>query len=152
MKKKCLANSACPLSRAYNVIGDWWSLLIITQIMITKVGRFSDIQTNLGMAKNILTARLKKLVEDGILDRVPASDGGAHHEYVLTDLGRDLYKVVVALRQWGERHYFDRGGCDVQLVDGKKKRSLPEIELRSADGRVLGPDDFELAPRKSSKV
>lgn len=147
MKKKCLANERCPLARGYNVIGDWWSLLIVTQISLLDLRRFGDIQQSLGLAKNILTARLKKLVDEGILNRVPSANGGAFHEYVVTEKGRDLYKVIVALRQWGEKHFCEGQPTSNYIADRAKKQPIPPIEVRSSDGRVLGAEDLVIEPR-----
>lgn len=141
MKKTCLAGDDCPLSRAYNAIGDWWSLLIVTRVLLGGLRRFGAIQEDLGMAKNILTARLRKLVAEGILEKVPASDGSLYQEYAPTEKGRDLYKVVIALRQWGEARCPATGDLANTLVDRKRGKPIPPIEVRSADGRVLGPDD-----------
>ncbi|MFT3787596.1 MAG: helix-turn-helix domain-containing protein [Tepidisphaeraceae bacterium] len=149
MKKKCLANAECPLARAYGAIGDWWSLLIVTRILLGGATRFSQIQECLGMAKNILTARLKQLIENGILERVPASDGSSYHEYVPTARGKDLYRVVVALRQWGERHYYTGEELPNELVDALKNQPIAPVEVRAADGRVLGPDDLRTVTKCS---
>lgn len=142
MRKKCLAENECPLARGYNVIGDWWSLLIVTQVSLLGLRRFGDIQQSLGMAKNILSARLQKLVEEGILRKVPASNGGAFHEYVLTEKGSDLYKVIVALRQWGEKHFCSGKPAKEFLADKAGRKRIPEIEVRSQDGAVLGASDL----------
>lgn len=151
MKKKCLAHNECPLARGYNVIGDWWSLLIITQICIAGERRFGDIQQALGMAKNILSARLQKLVDEEILRKVPASDGSAFHEYVLTEKGSDLYKVLVALRQWGEKHFCDGRPLNHFLADKAKRQPIPEIEVRSQSGKVLGATDLMIVDREEGK-
>ena len=82
-------------------IGDWWSLLIIRDAFLG-IRRFSEFQKNIGLAKNILTVRLRALVEHGILTTAPASDGSAYQEYVLTPKGRGLFPILVALRQWSE--------------------------------------------------
>src|SRR5688572_10573754 len=151
MAKKCLANDICPLARGYNAIGDWWSLVIVSRMMMQGLRRFGEIQENLGLARNILTARLKKLVEEGILQKVPASDGSAYHEYVLTPRGRGLYKVVIALREWGEENFpvSQRGPC-YALVDAERGEPIPRIEVRAADGRVLGPDGVRVAMAKQT--
>lgn len=150
MKKTCLAESSCPLARGYNAIGDWWSLLIVTQISLLNLRRFGDIQQSLGMAKNILTTRLKKLVEQGILKKVQVE--GAFHEYVLTDKGSDLYKVLVALRQWGEKHYSDGRPPDAFLADTSKRKPIREMEVRSQDGTVLGAKDLIIVCRSGPKT
>src|ERR1700754_683689 len=101
MKRKCLEQSDCGVARALDAIGDWWSLLILREAFAGK-RRFGEFQKELGVARNILTVRLKKMVGLGIFDLVPASDGTAFHEYALTEKGRGLYIVLAALRQWGE--------------------------------------------------
>jgi len=97
-----------PWPRSLDTIGEWWSLLIVRDAL-SGVRRFSDFQKSLGLAKNILSARLKKLVACGIMEQVPASDGSAYQEYALTQKGRDLFPAIVALRQWGESYLFSRG-------------------------------------------
>lgn len=149
MKKKCLATYSCPLARGYNVIGDWWSLLIVTQVAFRGTRRFSEIQSELGLARNILTARLRKLVEQGVLQKVPASDGSAYHEYIPTERGRALYKVVIALRQWGETYWCAGEPASNALRDKQTQQPIPLMEVRAADGRVLGPDDLEVVPCQS---
>jgi hypothetical protein len=96
------------------------------------------------MAKNILAARLKRLVEAGVLRVVPASDGSAYREYELTEKGEALLPVMVALRQWGEKYMFGNGDEHSVLLDAKEHRPLAEIVVRSADGRELGLGDVEL--------
>jgi DNA-binding HxlR family transcriptional regulator len=123
------------------VIGDWWSLLIVRDAFLGKQ-RFSEFQKSLGLAKNILCVRLKKLVSHGILRTVPASDGSAYQEYRLTDKGLGLYLVLVALRQWGESNLFGKGELDLLLVDRKTGQPVKHLELRSQDGRRLGPADL----------
>ncbi len=92
MKRTRLENSCCPIARSLDVIGDWWSLLIVRDAL-RGVRRFSEFQKNLGIAKNMLAGRLKMLVDEGILRLQPASDGSAWQEYVLTDKGRALQTV-----------------------------------------------------------
>jgi DNA-binding HxlR family transcriptional regulator len=126
----------CPIARALDVIGDWWSLLIVRDIFLGK-RRFTEIQKSLGLAKNILCARLQKLVAHGVLETAPAADRSAYQEYRLTDKGRGLYLVLVALRQWGESNLFKKG-------ERKSGKPLQSFELRSKDGRLLGLADFGL--------
>jgi DNA-binding HxlR family transcriptional regulator len=83
MRRTSLEGDDCPVARSLDVIGDWWSLLIIRNAMVG-TRRFSAFQKSLGIAKNMLAARLRTLVANGILDVVPASGGGTRHEYVLT--------------------------------------------------------------------
>ena len=141
MKRKSLDLSECPIARALDVIGDWWSLLILRDAFLGK-RRFSEFQKSLGLAKNILCVRLQKLVARGVLTTGPASDGSAYQEYRLTEKGRSLFLVLVALRQWGERNLFEKGELELLLVDRQTCQPVKPLELRSHDGRLLGPADL----------
>ena len=153
MKHKSNQTSTCPIARSMDVIGEWWSLLIIRDAMLG-VKRFSDFERRLGMAKNILSARLKRLVEAGVLQVVPASDGSAYQEYEITEKGKALLPTYVALRQWAEQFMFRPGEERSSLVDRKKQKPLAKLEVRSADGKLLTLDDVELihaSPRSRGK-
>jgi DNA-binding HxlR family transcriptional regulator len=140
MRRTSLTEADCPIARALDAVGDWWSLLIVRDAMFG-LRRFGEFQKSLGMARNILTARLRGLVAAGILDSVPATDGSAYRDYVLTQKGRDLFPVLVALRQWGEAHQFRDGPCPVELLDRDKGEPVRRLELRAADGRLLAAAD-----------
>jgi DNA-binding HxlR family transcriptional regulator len=140
VKRTSHKDTACPVARPLDAIGDWWSLLIIRDAF-DGLRRFGEFQKNLGLAKNILSARLRNLVEHGILDTVPASDGSVYQEYVLTEKGRGLFPLLVALRQWGEDYFFEPDETHVLLVDRKRGLPVRRLELRAQDGRLLGPAD-----------
>ena len=139
-KRTSHKDAGCPVARPLDAIGDWWSLLIIRDAF-DGLRRFGEFQKNLGLAKNILSARLHNLVEHGILDVVPASDGSPYQEYVLTGKGRGLFPLLVALRQWGEDFCFAPEEQHVLLVDKKHGLPVRRLELRSQDGRALGAED-----------
>ena len=146
MRRTSFEGDACPIARALDVIGDWWSLLIIRDAMLGR-GRFGEFQKSLGLAKNILASRLRMLVDEGILSTAPASDGSAYQDYVLTEKGRGLFPVIVALRQWSEAfdaHPEEIGTC---LVDREKGLPVRNLELHSQDGRLLSVNDTTLKPR-----
>jgi len=103
--------------------------------------RFGEFQRSLGVAKNILSSRLRGLVDNGILELVPA---GARHEYVLTARGEALFPVIVALRQWGEAFAFDQGEPHSELVDRRNQQPLKPLEIRASDGRLVTPADTEV--------
>ena len=139
VKRRSLKGDYCPSARALDVIGDWWSLLIVRDAF-DGLTRFGEFQKSLGIAKNILSDRLRTLVARGILKAVPAADGGAHQEYHLTEMGRDLFPVMVALRQWGERHLFDPTEKHSQLVDRNTGQTV-RLAVHAEDGRPIGADD-----------
>lgn len=132
--------SPCGVARPLDAIGDGWSLLIVRDAF-DGLTRFGEFQKSLGLAKNILTTRLRNLVAHGIMDITPASDGGAYQEYVLTAKGRGLFPLLVALRQWGEDFFFEPSEAHVLLVDKKNGLPVRKLELRAQDGRVLGAED-----------
>jgi len=140
VKRTTFDDASCPVARSVDTIGDWWSLLIVRDAF-DGVRRFGEFQRSLGVAKNILSARLRALVGHGVLEVVPASDGSTYREYVLTPKGRDLFPVIVALRQWGEAHFFADGEARSELVDRDGGLPLRGLEIRAADGRVVGPED-----------
>ncbi|SIO62581.1 transcriptional regulator, HxlR family [Singulisphaera sp. GP187] len=140
VKRTSLEGAECPVARSLDAIGDWWSLLIIRDAL-DGMRRFGEFQKSLGVAKNILAARLRTLVSQGILELGPASDGTAYQEYVLTAKGRGLFPVIVGLRQWGEDACYEQEEAHSVLVDRKTGRPVRRLELRSEDGRILGPED-----------
>lgn len=137
--RKSLKGDYCPSARSLDVIGDWWSLLIVRDAF-DGLTRFSEFQKSLGIAKNILTERLRSLVASGILELAPASEDGVRMEYRLTPVGKDLFPVMVALRQFGERHLFAPQEIHSLLVDRATGQSV-QLEVRTQDGRPIGPDD-----------
>ena len=130
----------CPVARCVDLVGDRWSLLIVRDAF-DGVRRFSDFQRSLGVARNILSDRLRKLVDAGILENQAASDGSAYQEYVLTAKGESLFPVVVALRQWGEQHLYQRGKRHSQLLDKRTGKPVPLMRLQGSDGVLLAPAD-----------
>lgn len=133
----------CPVARSVDAVGDRWSLLVVRDAF-DGVRRFSDFQRSLGVARNILSDRLRRLVDAGILATQPASDSSAYQEYVLTEQGKSLFPVVVALHQWGERYMFAGGERHSELVDKRTGKPLHAMAPLAADGRVVSPEDTEV--------
>src|SRR5258706_7453457 len=100
MKWNALAGQSSSLYKALSVIGDRWTLLILNQCFL-KLRRYGEIQSSLGLSKPLLAARLKKMVRLGVLKKVPSRKSALVHEYLLTEKGRQLYPVLLALVQWG---------------------------------------------------
>ncbi len=96
----------CSVGRAMDILGERWTFLILRESFYG-VRRFSDMQRNLGIARNILSSRLQSLVAAGILERRLYQDEPPRHEYRLTEAGRDLYPAIVTLMRWGRRHLSD---------------------------------------------
>jgi DNA-binding HxlR family transcriptional regulator len=105
---------ACSIAGALAVIGERWSLLIVRDVLLG-LRRFDQIQADLGVARNVLQARLTRLLEHGILEKRLYNERPARYEYLLTDKGLDLWPTVVALMRWGDAHAAPPGGPAVVL-------------------------------------
>lgn len=103
MRRTSFAADPCPIARSLELIGDWWTLLILRDAIFFGTSRFEEMRRSLKIPTNVLTARLAALVEHGILERRDAPRGRSPHEYVVTAKGRDLWPVLVSIAQWGRR-------------------------------------------------
>jgi DNA-binding HxlR family transcriptional regulator len=139
-RRRSLADSSCPVARALDIVGERWALLIVRDAF-DGVRRFGEFQESLGIARNILTDRLRLLTEAGVLDVVPASDGSAYQEYALTPKGEALFPVILTLRQWGEANLFARGEKHSRLIDRTSGKPVPKLIVRDGDGVTLTPAD-----------
>lgn len=101
MKKVSFADMHCSVAQSLEVIGEWWTLLILRDAFLG-VTRFDDFAGRLGIARNVLAARLDTLVDNDVLVRVPYDEARGRYDYRLTDKGRALLPVMTAIRQWGD--------------------------------------------------
>jgi DNA-binding HxlR family transcriptional regulator len=134
-----LGRSTCPVARTVDVVGDKWTLLILRDAF-EGLTRFTQFQRSLGVAKNILSARLSQLVEAGVLSTRPDAGGSAYHEYVLTPRGEALFHLVVALREWGSDNGFDDEEPRSTYVDARSGGSLPRLRYETPDGDQIRPE------------
>ena len=137
----------CSVARALEIVGERWTLLIVRDAFLGR-RRFDEFQESLGIARNVLTDRLSRLVEEGILERVRYSERPERHEYHLTPKGRDLQIAMAGLRQWGDKYLSEKP---------------PRIMRRKSDGRpviaafvpkgadVLRSDEIESVPGPGSR-
>ena len=136
MQRLSLADRECPLSRTLDAVGEWWTLLLLHDCF-DGFTRFDQFEANLGISSGMLTKRLKALVDNGILERRQYSERPPRYEYVLTDLGRSLRPVIVALAAWGNSHVAPEDRSMV-LVDA---RTGTEVEPVVVDRRTGEPLD-----------
>ena len=135
----------CGISAALAVVGERWSFLILRGAF-NGLRHFEEFQTNLRIARNILSNRLGRLVEHGILRRDPDPADRRKVTYRLTDKGRDLLPVLLSLRQWGERWISGHPSNPV-LVDRYTRKPIAPMIVQSADGRELSLRDMEWVDR-----
>lgn len=123
-----------------DIIGEGWSILIVREAFLG-TRRFEEFQGRLGIARNILTARLKKLCANEILARVPVKEGAKRHEYRLTTKGRDLMPLLISLTQWGDKWVFGKGREPLIFLDREHGEPIAPVEVYSARGEPLRPRD-----------
>ena len=141
MKLKSFQDMDCSLAQALEIVGERWTLLILRDAFFG-IHRFDDFQGRLGIARNILSMRLARLVEEGILERRPLSTGGRRAEYHLTAKGKALQPVLVALTQWGDRWYPGACGSRIEFVERDSGEPIPPVQVLAGDGRVLAPREI----------
>ena len=105
---------SCSVAQCLEVVGEWWTMLIVRDAFLG-IRRFDDFQARTGISRNVLAARLEHLVDNGVLERRQYQDRPPRHEYVLTEKGRDLWHVLTAMREWGDR-WAAPEGPPVELV------------------------------------
>ena len=144
MELKSFAGMDCSVAQCLEVVGDRWSMLIIRDAFMG-VTRFDQLQERLGISRNILQQRLTKLVDEGVLARVPYSEHPPRYDYRLTDRGRDLWPVLTAMRQWGDR-YAAPGGPPVRVVHTACGATTDfDLVCRSC-GAAVGARDVRAVP------
>lgn len=136
---------SCPIPPAVELIGEKWAFLILRGAL-NGLNHFEEFQAGLGIARNILSDRLAKMVAGGILKRTPDPSDRRKVFYALTAKGEGLLPVVLALRQWGEQ--WGHGVPGVTLADGRDGRPIRKICVQAHDGRELALRDLKWVDRE----
>jgi DNA-binding HxlR family transcriptional regulator len=146
MARTSLADHHCSLARTADIIGDQWMLMILRDAFYG-TRTFGGFQSSLGVAKTVLSDRLQRLTDVGIMERVQARDGVERYDYRLTEAGRALFPIVIALVQWGDRWIFGDGSEPMTIIDRATGTPIRPVEVQTTDGTPLGPRDvtFRLA-------
>jgi DNA-binding HxlR family transcriptional regulator len=144
VERKSFAEMDCSVAQCLEVIGEWWSMLIVRDAFLG-VTRFDEFHDRLGISRNILQQRLARLVDEGVLTRVPYSAHPPRDDYRLTDKGRDLWPVLTAMRQWGDR-YAAPSGPPLQLVHKSCGEVAEAVLVCASCGQPVGPRDVEVVP------
>lgn len=134
--------AACPIARALEIVGERWSLLILREAFLGQ-RRFNDFERHLGIARNILSARLKHLVERGVLAREPSRADARQIEYRLTPMGKALFPVLVSMAQWGT-HWAPCEDTALEMRNADTGALLTNLRAYDADGVELTPRNLRL--------
>jgi DNA-binding HxlR family transcriptional regulator len=138
MKRTSFDDMNCSLARTLEVVGEWWTLLILREAM-WGTARFDDFQRRLGIARNILTTRLAGLERHGLISRQA-------RDYVLTEKGWALFPSIVALMQWGDDWIHKAEGPPIVFLDAQGSQPIQRIGIRDAKGNDLSPSDISIHP------
>jgi DNA-binding HxlR family transcriptional regulator len=145
MRQTSFAAMHCSLARSLEAIGDWWSPLILRDVWLG-LRRFELLTEDLGISRNLLTARLNHLVGHGILERQPYQDRPVRFEYILSPAGRDLVPVLQALTAWGDRWAGDGNGPPLTLRHQSCGRAFEPAVVCGACGEAFTADDVDPRP------
>lgn len=143
-RRKSFEEMNCSLAQCLEVVGEWWSLLIVRDAFLG-VSRFDEFEARLGIARNILTQRLQHLMDHGILEKVAYQDHPPRYDYRLTAKGRSLWHVVTAMRQWGDR-WSAPEGPPVELVHDRCGEVTTAVPVCSQCGEPLHARDVHPVP------
>jgi DNA-binding HxlR family transcriptional regulator len=143
-RRTSFAGMNCSVAQTLEIVGEWWTVLILRDAFFG-VNRFDQFQERLGIARNVLTDRLGRLVDHGILERTAYQAHPVRHEYRLTAKGRDLWPVLVAIRQWGDA-WAAPHGPPVELVHSTCGRVATARPTCSACGELIDPATIRSRP------
>ena len=145
MKWDALEEEPCSLARTIGVIGDRWTLMILRECFL-RTRRFEGFQTALGITRHLLAERLKKLVRQGVLRRIPYQESPKRHEYILTQKGLDLYPIMMALVHWGDTHMVDERGRPLLHEHRKCGKMFDPVMICSECHEPLLPKEVHTHP------
>jgi len=146
--KREYEGQVCSIARALEVVGDRWTLLVIRDVALG-LHRFDELLESLGIASNVLTDRLNRLVDADVLDRVRYSERPERFEYHLTEKGLELGTALLVLMHWGDRHLSDKPPL---IARRRSDRSALSVRLVAKDGTTVAPDELEFVPGPGRKA
>jgi DNA-binding HxlR family transcriptional regulator len=142
MLKRDYEGQVCSIARALEVVGERWTLLVIRDVERGR-HRFDELLESLGIASNVLTDRLNRLVDAGVLQRLRYSERPERFEYHLTEKGLELAVALLALMHWGDRHLSDKPPA---IARRRSDRSPVSVRIIAKDGSPVAPDELEIVP------
>jgi DNA-binding HxlR family transcriptional regulator len=142
MLRRDYDDQVCSIARTLGVVGDRWTLLVLRDLVLG-LHRFEQLLISLGVASNVLSDRLNRLVAEGILERVRYSERPERFEYHLTKKGRELGVALIALMQWGDRYMSEK---PPRIARRRSDKSRVSARLIARDGSVVTSDELELVP------
>ena len=149
VERKSFAGMHCSVAQCLEVVGEWWTMLIVRDAFLG-VTRFDQFQVRLGISRNVLNQRLTRLVDEGVLEKVPYAQHPPRYDYRLTAKGRDLWPVLTAMRQWGDR-YAAPDGPPISLVHKGCGKVSEALMVCSVCGERLTARDVRAVPGRGDR-
>ena len=143
MRWQELDQQPCSLARTLSVVGDRWTLMVLRDCFLG-IRRFDEFEKRLGITRHVLTDRLKKLVEEGVLKKVPYQQRPLREEYRLTEKGLDLHPVILALVNWGDRHMADERGAPIEHVHKACGKVMQPVTVCAECGEPVTARDIQV--------
>ena len=144
MRRASFEGMNCSVAKTLEVIGEWWTPLLLRDLFMG-ISRFDEFQARLGIARNVLTDRLNRLVQAGVVEKRLYREHPERFDYRLTEKGRDLWRVITAMREWGDR-WESPLGPSVQLVHRSCGHVTTMVPVCSVCGETLERSDLQLIP------
>ena len=135
MSKQRFTHHECPVARSLDQIGDWWTLLVVREVMYG-LHQFNDIRQSLGISRAVLAARLSELAENGILEKHDDPTDGRASQYRLTEKGADLWPIIVAMLNWSNKHVLADGEDVVRPINPDTNQPIEALCARDSVGNV----------------
>jgi DNA-binding HxlR family transcriptional regulator len=144
-------DQTCSIARTLEIVGERWTILILRNVLL-EIRRFDQILNQLGVARNVLTDRLNRMVENGILERVPYQERPLRHEYRMTRKGLELAPVIFTLMEWGDRHLAGEDGPPLILEHvGCGGHAVAQVVCEHCE-RKLEPGEVAGRPAKHPEL
>ncbi|MDJ0959832.1 MAG: helix-turn-helix domain-containing protein [Acidimicrobiia bacterium] len=144
-KRTAIADMNCSMARALDVVGEWWTLLIVREVFFGR-RNFTQMHDTLGVARNILSDRLATLVDGGVLEKRPDPNDARRSEYHLTDKGTDLLPVLVMLMQWGDKWAGDGTGPPLVLTNRATRTDVRPALIDAETGGAIDLSQLRARP------
>jgi DNA-binding HxlR family transcriptional regulator len=150
MRRRSLEKANCPIARSLERVGEWWSILILRDALHGYT-RFEEFRESLGVAPNILTTRLARLVDDGFLEKRQYSERPPRHEYVPTQRGRDFRPVLLSLMAFGNKHFAPEGAM-VEVINTRTGKPADIGVFDRTTGLAVAAPDYRMVPAANARV
>ena len=147
MRRTRFADAPCPIARATDLIGDWWTPMVLREAFLGRK-RFDEFQKALGLSRPVLAQRLSRLVDEGLLEKVLYQERPRRHEYRLTDKGTAFFDVLAAMWRWGEDWLWEDGAPPLEMIDARTGEPVRAVVLDENTGKPIDPGQLGLRVRQ----